>query len=513
VPPRGVPLDVPLQPGAAGRSGVVGRADLSMGRHAARPTHRTWGQRAVLAFNGLAALVCVAVALSLLWTWQQVREIPRVELGSQLAPAAEGEAADGLPQNVLIVGTDSADGLADDDPVRIGRDAGIRSDTIMLLRVDPASEQAALLSLPRDLYVPIAGTGRSARINAAIQSGPGRLVATITDAFDLPVHHYIEVDFAGFRDLVEAIDGVPIYFPEPVRDRRSGLDVRTTGCVTLDPVQALAYARSRAYEVQRDGRWVVDGSGDLGRITRQQHFIRQSLHRAFQRGARNPVVLAELVEAGFGAITLDSTITLSDLSAIAMRFRSFDPDALVTYGLPVTPDVVGGADVLRLREQEAQRVLDIFRGADPRQVAVDNTVVEVRNGTATPGLAEDAATALRQLGFVIPPDNTGDAGSVDIPTTVVQYVAGSEARAALVARALGADPAVEEVDELTGTHVRIVIGADWPGLATALRPATPGLVPTTAPPPTTTTLAGTATSETTVPPGEQPAEPPAGTSC
>ena len=483
-----------------------------MGKHAARPTHRTWPQRGVLAFNALASFTCIAVALTLLWTWNRVREIPRVELGSQLAPTDTSDATTGMPQNVLIVGTDSADGLADDDPVRIGRDAGIRSDTIMLLRIDPSSEQAALLSLPRDLYVPIAGTGRSAKINAAIQGGPARLVATITDALDLPVHHYIEVDFAGFRDLVEAIDGVPIYFAEPVRDRNSGLDVQITGCVTLDPVQALAYARSRAYEVYRDGRWRVDGTGDLGRITRQQHFIRQSLHQAFQRGARNPVVLADLVESGFRAITLDSTITLSDLSDIAMRFRSFDPNALVTYSLPVTPDVVGGADVLRLQERAAQPTLDIFRGATPGQVAVDNTVVEVRNGTATTGLADEAADALRELGFVVPPDNTGDAGSVDVATTVVQYVEGSEARAALVAQALGTDPVVEEVDDLTGADVSIVIGADWPGVGAELRPPTPGLVPTTAPPPTTTTSAQGPT-DTTVPPGEAPAEPPAGTSC
>jgi LCP family protein required for cell wall assembly len=466
----------------------------------------------VLAFNVLASVTCVAVAFSLLWTWHRVRDIPRIELGSQLTSADTDDADDSLPQNVLIVGTDSADGLPDDDPVRTGRDAGIRSDTIMLLRIDPASEQASLLSLPRDLYVPIAGTGRSSKINAAIQGGPARLVATITDAFDLPVHHYIEVDFAGFRELVEAIDGVPIYFPEPVRDFNSGLRVPEAGCVTLDPEQALGYVRSRAYEVFRDGRWRVDGTGDLGRITRQQHFIRQSLHRAFQRGARNPAVLADLVDSGFGAITLDSTITLTDLSAIALKFRSFDPNALVTYGLPVTPDVVGGADVLRLREQEAQATLDIFRGADPSQVAVDNTVLQVLNGTATPSLAEDAAEALRGLGFVVPPDGTGDAGSVDVAVTTIRYVEGGEARAALLAQALLADPVLEEVDELSGADVALVIGADWPGVGNALRSPTPGLVPTTDPPAATTTTLGEPTA-TTVPPGEVPGGPPPGTSC
>ena len=347
------------------------------------------GQRAVLAINGGACITCLVAGGVLTWTWQRVREIPRVELGDQLATTGEAALGSDEPQNVLIVGTDSADGLPEDDPIHIGRDAGVRTDTIMLLRIDPGTEQAALLSLPRDLYVPIAGTGGTARINAAIQGGPARLVATVTDALDLPVHHYVEVNFAGFRDLVEAIDGVPIYFPEPVRDRDSGLDVPEAGCRTLDPEQALAFARSRSYEVFRDGHWDVDGSGDLGRISRQQDFIRRALHRAFQRGARNPTVLADLVETGVRAITLDSTLTIGDLGEIALRFRTFDPESLVTYGLPVHDAVADGASVLRLDTTLAQPVLDVFRGADPHRIAPDNTVVDVRNGTASVGAAAD----------------------------------------------------------------------------------------------------------------------------
>src|SRR5918994_6813912 len=223
-----------------------------MVRHAAA-RHRTWGQRTVIGVNAIACVTCFVLSGVLTWSWQRVREIPRIDLGDELTAAGTTEVGAGLPQNVLIVGTDSADGLPDDDPIRVGRDAGVRTDTIMLLRIDPASERASLLSVPRDLYVPIAGTRGSARINNAIQGGPGRLVATVTDALDLPVHHYVEVDFAGFRELVDAIGGVPVYFPEPVRDLRSGLEVPEAGCITLDPAQALAYARARAYEGLRNG--------------------------------------------------------------------------------------------------------------------------------------------------------------------------------------------------------------------------------------------------------------------
>jgi LCP family protein required for cell wall assembly len=482
-------------------------------RHATGPVRRSWFQRSVLVVNAGACLACFALVAALLWSYHRVREIPRIDLSTELAEPDLAASGSDQPQNVLIVGTDSADGLPDDDPVRAGRDHGVRTDTIMLLRIDPATEQASLLSLPRDLYVPIAGTRGSSRINAAIQGGPGQLVATITDALDLPVHHYVEVDFAGFRDLVDAIGGVPVYFPEPVRDRHSGLEVPTAGCITLDPEQALAYARARAYEVFRDGHWDVDGTGDLGRISRQQDFIRRALHAAFQRGGRNPSVLLRLIDEGVQAISLDGTLTARQLGDIGQRFRTFDPEELVTYELPVTDAVIDGAAVLRLDDAGAQPILDVFRGADPDRVAPDNTVVEVLNGTTTSGLAEEAAEGLRALHFVVPPDNTGDHTSSDLAVTTVRYHEGHEAQAALVISALGGDPVVEEGGAVVGADVTIVIGADWPGLAPSLRPPTPGLLDVPAPDPlaTTTTAVAGATTTTQVF-GEVP-EQPAGAGC
>jgi LCP family protein required for cell wall assembly len=338
-------------------------------------------------------------------------------------------------------------------------------------------------------------------------------VATIKDALDLPVHHYVEIDFQGFRDLVDAIGGVPVYFPTPARDRNSGLSVPEAGCVTLDPVQALAYARARHYQTQNErGRWQTDPTGDLGRISRQQDFIRRALHRAFQRGARNPGVLADLVGVGTEAITIDETLTPSDLLRLGNRFRTFDPGNLATYSLPAFDDVVGGAEVLRLDQTRAQPILDVFRGADPGVVAPDNTVVLVQNGTPTSGRAAEAADGLRALGFVVPPDNVGDAQSFDVERTTVLYLEGDEERAALVASALGVDPVVEEGDYIVGADVNVLIGADWPGVADELRPRTPGLVPTTTSTSTTSTTIGRGSTTTTSVIGAVPTTPP-GESC
>ncbi len=461
-----------------------------------RRGRRSAAQRLVLGVNVVAIVGCLLAAGTLWWTYDRVREIPVVALGAQLFPVADGDdvGADAA-RNFLIVGTDSAEDDAFD----------VRADTIMVLRIDPRSERAALLSLPRDLYLPIAGQGGSARINNAIQGGPGALIETISESLGVPVNHYVEIDFAGFEDLVDAVDGVSVFFPEPVRDQQSGLSVPVAGCTVLDPSQALAFVRSRAYEVERDGAWQVDGSGDLGRISRQQDFIRRVLERAIRRGARNPATLRELVEIGFGRLVVDDGLALGDVLAIGDRFRSFEPDNLDLYGLPVYDEVVQGAQVLRLDRVAAQPTLDLFRGDDGTAGAV---VVQVLNGTGEPGVAESAAAALTDVGFVVPDGNTGDAANFDYVRTTVLLIAGAEAEAVRVASHLGADPVFERAPSIAGGRVAVIVGADWPGVVEEPRAVAPGLVPGTT---TTSTAPPTSAAPTTDADDGDPPPPPTST--
>ena len=94
---------------------------------------------------------------------------------------------------------------------------GQRSDTIMLAHVGSGKGDSFLVSFPRDLWVNIPEIGH-AKINAAFNAGPQRVIETIEQNFDVPVSHYLQVDFAGFRKIVDAIGTVPIYFPAPARD-------------------------------------------------------------------------------------------------------------------------------------------------------------------------------------------------------------------------------------------------------------------------------------------------------
>ncbi|HVM55367.1 MAG TPA: LCP family protein, partial [Acidimicrobiales bacterium] len=122
-----------------------------------RRAARTWGQRLTLLACGALTLGLLATAGGLGYAYAKYNRLARVELGSVLTERSSTIGA----QNFLLVGVDSAANLSSDDPARVGREevGGLRSDTIMVLRVDPTTERASLLSLPRDLWVPLASGG------------------------------------------------------------------------------------------------------------------------------------------------------------------------------------------------------------------------------------------------------------------------------------------------------------------------------------------------------------------
>lgn len=468
-----------------------------------RRPRRTWPQRLLISFNCLLIATSLVAAGTMGYLNYKLDHVERIDLDRFLDPPggeAGADAATGEPQNYLLVGTDSAERLDPDDPVTNGRDnLGTLSDTIMLLRVDPESTQAQLLSFPRDLWVTIPGYGES-KINAALAAGgPQTLIQTIQENFGVPVNHYVEVDFQAFEQLVDAIDGVPIYFDQPLRDDETGLLVGR-GCVTLDPRQALAYARSRHLQYEDETGWHFDGTGDLGRITRQQEFIRHAMQRAIAKGIRNPIVLNALIDAGIANITVDTGLTTDQLLGLGTRFRNFDPDELQTMSLDVYDDWVGEQSILRLQDTEAnQRRFDIFKGVGGSGSSEAAAVrVAVNNGTGASGQATEVADGYAALGFDTSP-GTGDAESFDFAQTVVRYPPGNEAIARFVAAQLESGAVLEEVGSTYVADVIVVTGADYGGVATGLAPPPEPLDATTA----TTVPGGDASTATTLPDNHQ----------
>jgi polyisoprenyl-teichoic acid--peptidoglycan teichoic acid transferase len=443
-------------------------------------SRRTWGQRLGVTAGCLSTVGLLASAAGLTYIFRKYERLPRVQLSGVLDESVES----GEPENYLIVGIDSAAGLPADDSVRIGRDATLRSDTIMILRTDPATRRAALLSLPRDLYVRITD-GTNARINLAIQRGGAPLlIRTIAENFAIPIHHYVQVDFASFRGLVDAIDGVPVPIPHPARDDETGLDIPEAGCHTLDPTEALAYVRSRHYEEEIDGRWVEDLRSDIGRIARQQDFIRRALSRAIDRGIRNPGTLDQLIDVGLSGITVDGALTPDDIFDLGTRFRSFDPDSLTTYSVEGTPDVVGDAQILRLVEgPETEAILSIFRGAPAEGLTPQAVRLTVRNGTGVTRQGAEATEALRGAGFIA--NVSGDEPGSGAAGTVVRYPPAQAASADLVARWLVGGARLEPVEASEG--IELVTGTDWQGVRAEPAPSTSTTTATTLPDATATT--------------------------
>jgi LCP family protein required for cell wall assembly len=324
---------------------------------------RTWPQRLLLTLNVALVLVCLVAAGGIWWTYNQASALPRIDVGASLSPQTEpGEA-----QNILLVGIDDGTNLEADDPVNRGRGASLNTDTVMILRIEPQTQKAALLSLPRDLYVDLAGGGKG-RINTALAlGGPQRLIETIKQDFGIPINHYAMVDFHGFESLVAAVDGVPVYFNHPSRDEATGLFQYDPGCVNLDPEQALAYARSRHFEIRKEGttRWVEDPTSDIGRITRQQEFIKAALRKAVAKGVRNPFVLKDLIGVAQENVTLDTELSIQDLVDLGLQFKDFDPDDLVTYAPSTRGTMVGAMSVLLLNDAASQPTFDVFRGIVP----------------------------------------------------------------------------------------------------------------------------------------------------
>lgn len=450
-------------------------------------------RRLLIGFTAFTAVCTFSVGVGFVYVQRKLDQITRLEL-----PALADD-ADGSVMNVLLVGSDSRANLAASDARGFGQDvvAGQRSDTIMLLHVDPAKQQAAIVSVPRDLYVPIANTNFSDRVNAAFAlGGPDQLVATVQRTLGITIHHYVQIDFSGFKDIVDTVGGVTMYVPYPVRDSGSGLDLGRGGCWELDGNKGLSWVRSRQMEFLINGTWQADGRGDLGRIERQQDFIRRMMKKALSSGISNPLTLNRLIGVGVRDVTFDSALSTKDLTALGRRFSSLDPDRVVLRTLPTDPADIGGKSVLKLQTAQARPLIDLLNGtasidgSTPTTVASPTTTapvsgvkpsevrVRVLNGVGTAGLAGRTATSLTGAGYMVA--ERGDSPSL-APKTTITYGAGQQAKAQLLQSALVGPSVLREDPTLRSVDVNLLLGADFNGL----KPAVTATTATTAAPTTT----------------------------
>jgi polyisoprenyl-teichoic acid--peptidoglycan teichoic acid transferase len=341
-------------------------------------------------------------------------------------------------QSVLILGSDAR-------PDELARGEVGRTDTMLLFVADRATPRLAMVSVPRDLWVAIAGHGQE-RINAAYELGGGQTAKqTVSNVLAQRVDRYALIGLQGVRDVVDAVGGVDISVAQAIHDDTYPTDDYgyqtvdiAAGRQHMDGDMALKYARTRHQD------------SDFGRIARQQQVlaaVRTAMLNPLN-WPRTPALLAALSHS------IKSDVTPLDALAIgaAMLRNPGDPDRLVIDTTLVSP-LTGqeGAALLEPRSELKPAVARFLGGASSARV-------EVLNGAGVAGLAARTADRLTQGGFVIA--NVGDAAKPQAQTVVLARP-GARSVAEQIAGTLGIGTSrVSDSSTLSGIDVQVVLGAD-----------------------------------------------------
>jgi LCP family protein required for cell wall assembly len=518
------------QPDPAGPTAAGAAAASSGARHFRASTRalRRWPHRLLVGANVVVLLLITASAVVAGYVVFELDQIHRIRAGGLVvAPRTyviiKGKkvrvaSSSSPPFTVLLVGSDSRAG--DNSGPSTGNDIANSenlSDSIILARVSPATHQAALLSIPRDLWVSIPGVGMG-KINAAFAGGdPTRLIEVIEQDLGIPVNHFAEVSFHSFEQIADAIGGVEQYFPTPAFDQYSNLKVTKAGCVNLIGAQALAFVRSRHYYYQEPGQYPepqLVPESDLGRIQRQQAFIKNAIDKIKREGdLTNPVTLTSLVGSITRNLTVDNTFSDGELITLAEDFSHVDANAIPNTTYPVQNYFVDGTDALSgipaadaatIAQFESVGTVDAGtsatsstsqvtagRGTGSRvgattttstTVAPGDISVEVENGSGVAGQAGAAGADLEGAGYVLA--GTDDAADFDYVANVVDYGPEGLAAARTLQASLAGGATLTADPSLTGTSLVLITGSAWDGLGTAPSPGTSS--PTT--PASTTTV-------------------------
>ncbi|MFG2138348.1 LCP family protein [Streptomyces sp. NPDC048650] len=303
----------PPPPGPAERRPGPGpAADGAAPRPAARRRAHRARRRRPLRRAAVAVLVTLVAIPAGTAAWADTELNSGVDLG-----ASEPQLRPGKGTNYLLVGSDSREGLTDQEKrdLHTGSAGGRRTDSMILLHT--GSHGTTMMSLPRDSWLTIPGytspmTGKrhapaKNKLNAAFAlGGPKMLVHTIERNTGLRIDHYVEVGFAGFVNLVDAVGGVPMCLDRDLKDKKSGADLKK-GCQTLNGPEALAFVRQRHQEAR----------GDLGRTRNQQKFLSALAHRAGAPGTvLNPLAIYPALDAGLNTLIVDRNTGLLDLASM-----------------------------------------------------------------------------------------------------------------------------------------------------------------------------------------------------
>jgi anionic cell wall polymer biosynthesis LytR-Cps2A-Psr (LCP) family protein len=429
-----------------------------------RSSHRWRGRLA----RGMVALaVAIVVVVGGLFGYAEYRyhQISHVTVGGLTSVAAD------QPMNILMVGNNSRCVLNGQQANAFGscgdnggtQVAGARSDVIMILHLDPATRSGSILSIPRDLVVPVPGFANEMKIDSSLNYGPKALVKTIENDFGISINHYVELNFDSFQGVVSALGGINMYFPDPVYDGMSGLNINPaacaapsvpcsrvydpqsghyeahvlqTGCLHLDGFQSLAEVRARHLWYYQSGQWLYDGDGDLSRIRRDHEFIRVLASEVKQRGLGNPITDNSLLSSILPQLTVDSGMGFSTMLSLVERYHVANPNTMQTYTLPVYSDPAnqyyvsgqGIGSVVFPSQPFDQNAIDAWLGlSEPpaSSVPASGITVQVVNASGSYGLGTTVEQQLQSAGFTV--SDGGEQAPIGSPAeTLVIYSPSSD---------------------------------------------------------------------------------------
>ena len=431
---------------------------------------RSGHPRARRAFLLLAVVAGVGLAAGAAFSIATIHHVEATIIKIPVGPGCTGNCLPDVKQkcaqdicDFLILGSDTRAGLSRGQQSQFGDTktvGGQRADTIILVRVDPVHSRTVVLSLPRDLLVNIPGHGMG-KINTAFDYGPNTMVKTVAQVTGLPINHYVEINFAGFENLVNALGGVPICVNRPLKDQLSGLNLTHKGCYNLKGYSALAYVRARHIE--------GDIIPDFSRIARQQAFMRAVIQKAQSIGEIFHV--PALIKAVQSNLRLDAGLNLYALQDLTRKLANLGQAAVQFRAAPATPLTINGVDYVQLIEPDAATLFARIRdgkrlgniGVELPGTSISPALITVRVFHANSGgRAQSVVTFLQQAGFVVLPVEPAPAG---FSTSEILYRNGEINQARVVASYTNSNLLLkEDATNTTGADCTIVIGADFRGI-------------------------------------------------
>ena len=360
------------------------------------------------------------------------------------------------PFNILLLGLDQRDN-------EVAQGIPARSDTMILVRIDPKAKSAGMISIPRDLWVDIPGFGQG-KINTAYTygelnkaridgGGPALAKRTVEQVIGLKVDFYGRVDFHGLEEIIDTMGGIVVDVDRPIKDdeyptENYGVErlYVPAGLQYMDGHLALRYARSRHSE------------NDFARMRRQQRVLFAIRQRALQLNMllRAPQLVGQARDMVSTDLSLDQLVRLAKL---AQQIDSEHVHSLVIDANYVREVILrDGADVLVPDKDRIRRaVASLVAGMNPQQAAR----IEVLNGSGRPGLAADTAKYLLNLGYDVV--RIDDADRSDYAESVLEVPAGRRSLAEDLAATLKLTRWTPRDARSTGddVDVRIIVGREF----------------------------------------------------